>query len=282
MKTSLRWIIVLVLFIISILLWTSIFSTRDNLLKVVFLDVGQGDSIFIETPSKKQLLIDGGSNRKVLSSLSKVMPFYDKSLDVVIGTHPDSDHIGGLVHVLQDYEVGLYLSPQISSDTTVYKSIQQIVQEVEIQKLTTVAGQRISLGENTFIEILFPYGEVDSTDTNDHSVVALLWHGKNKVLLTGDASVLVEQALADIFKGKIHSAILKVGHHGSKTSSNKNFLEIVKPLYTIISASCDNRFGHPNQIVLDNLEDINAEIISTCESGNITFLGDGEKFWREN
>ena len=276
-----RWFLLVLIIITSFIILHFAFSQRENNLRIAFLDVGQGDSIFIESPNGRQVLIDGGINRGVLNKLGEVMPFYDRSIDVVIGTHPDADHIGGLVDVLSDYDVEIYMDPKAVAETEVYSSLLQVVGDEKINYLQGVAGQVINLGDGVRLEILFPNLGQESSDKNDYSIVAKLIYRENEVLLTGDAGRLIEMDLVEIYGEELQADILKIGHHGSKTSSSKIFLKTVSPHYAIISAGCDNNFDHPHDEVMEALKDLNIQILETCDEGNIIFEGDGERFWVE-
>lgn len=277
-----RWYLIVACIFLVIFLWRSALSEGNSgSLTIAFFDVGQGDSIFIESPSGKQVLIDGGKDRKVLSELSSVMPFYDRSIDLVIGTHPDADHIGGLVDVLRDYEISVYMDSGLQKDTTFYREIFNLVEEKEISFVRANSGQIISLGEGAFLQIFFPYENFVSTDANDYSVVAKLIYGETSALLTGDSPVMIELQLVDIFGEQLESDILKIGHHGSKTSTADSFLGAANPEYGIISAGCDNSYGHPNDIVIERLQEDKVEILETCERGTVIFHSGGEKLWLE-
>lgn len=245
---------------------------------VAFLDVGQGDAIFIESPSGNQVLVDGGVGRGVLREISKVMKFYDRSLDVVVATHPDADHVGGLVDILENYEVDLFLEPGVESDTDIYESLKTQVGKLEsggkIKKILARAGMQIDLGGGAFLEILFPEKDVSGWETNTASIVARLVYGENEFLLTGDSPSAIENYLV-YKKYNLESDVLKLGHHGSRTSSSDNFVRAVNPEYAVVSSGKDNRYGHPHQEVLALLEKLNIKTLRTDTSGSIIFKSDG-------
>ena len=249
---------------------------KKEYLTVAFLDVGQGDAIYIQAPNGNDLLVDGGGTEEVLRSLSKVMAPSDRDIDVVIATHPDKDHIGGLISVLDRYHVSYFLDPGVTNDTLVYK---ELVKKVEQKTNYVVArkGMKIFLQENIVIEILFPDRDIKG-DTNNASVVAKISYGTTDVLLTGDAGKGVERYL---LTQNIESEILKAGHHGSKTSSDPLFLSAVSPEYVIISVGKENRYGHPSAEVLNALASIGAKVFQTAEEGTIVFVSDGTSFVRK-
>jgi competence protein ComEC len=205
------------------------------LLTLAFLDVGQGDAIFIQSPTGTQVLIDGGINRDVLAELAGVMPFFDHSLDVVIATHPDKDHIGGLPHVLDRYQVTHIIDPGLEDTSDAYALY---TDRLKAEGATYRAAQRgdvVDLGGGAYLRVLFPDGVFASKDKNDASVIVQLVYGETEALLTGDASDDIERRLIAL-DGYLESDILKAGHHGSKTSTAQEFLDVVDPEYAIVSA----------------------------------------------
>lgn len=263
--------------IVNIFIW-SIVITEDGqrILKVSFLDIGQGDAIFIEAPNGNQVLIDGGSNRKVLKELGKVMPFYDRTIDVVIATHPDKDHIGGLIEVLKGYEVDIFMEPGVSSDTGAYQELEKTIADKKLPRILARRGMSLNLGEGARLNILFPDRNTDEWETNTASIVAKLAYGDTSFLLTGDSPLAIEKYLSMIDGQNLKSDVLKAGHHGSRTSTSESFASLVSPEYAVISAGKDNRYGHPHKEVLDIFEKITATILKTYEQGTISFSSDGE------
>lgn len=261
-----KWYVVLGLFFISIFIWN--IDIDNEYLEVTFLNVGQGDSIFIEAPNGNQMLIDGGANKAVLRKLGDVMPFYDRSIDVVLATHPDKDHIGGLPHVLDRYKVDYFLESGAVNETGVYKALKERTNPILARR-----GMKIYLDSDVVVEILFPDRDVSGVESNTSSIVARIMYGNTSFLLTGDSPKSIEKYLVSI--DNLDSDVLKVGHHGSKTSSDVSFIEEVSPELVIISAGKDNRYGHPHQEVLDLFAGIG--VLSTYESGNISIFSDGEE-----
>jgi competence protein ComEC len=258
--------------------WVAIWQhAPSKILKVSFLDIGQGDSIFIETPTHKQLLLDGGRNKKVLTELGKLMPFGDKSIDVMIESHPDADHIGGLPAVVERYEVGLFMEPGVESANTIDDELHKRVQEKKIPDILARRGQVINFGDGVKLIILFPNQDVTHWETNDASIVAKLVYGDKSFLLTGDSTKKAEGILLNLDKNVLQSTVLKVGHHGSRNSTSLAYAQAVSPEYGIISAGKDNSYGHPHKEVLEILQKVSAKILSTIDLGTITFETDGMK-----
>ncbi|MDP2593693.1 MAG: MBL fold metallo-hydrolase [bacterium] len=271
------WVLV-ILFISVLAVWYAILRESNDDLVVSFLNVGQGDAIFIKAPNGNQILIDGGQNNAVLRELSKVMPFYDRSIDVVLATHPDSDHIGGLSSVLDRYDVSLFLETEARADTPAFLSLRKAVlsemEEKGMKYLNPRAGQVIWLDKETRLVVLFPDRSTDGFETNTASIVAKLVHGDSSFMLTGDAPSSIENYLVSVYGKNLASTVLKAGHHGSKTSSSEIFVGFVSPRYAVISAGKDNSYGHPHKQVLDIFNKLNAMPLSTIE-GRVTFVSDG-------
>ncbi len=274
-QKKLAFFIVVVFLVLNFFLWSAIFGQKGHILKVAFLDVGQGDAIFIEGPNGNQVLIDGGKGKAVLRELGKVMPFYDKSIDLVIATHSDADHIGGIPEVMDRYRVSNFMDSGAKSDSSYQEAIRQNIIAKEANYYKAKRGIVIDLGKGVSLEILFPDRQLTDVESNLSSIVALLSYGEMDFLLTGDSPKSVEKYLAFLDGKKIKSEVLKVGHHGSKTSSENSFVAAVRPIYAIISAGKNNSYGHPHPDVIKTLEEMNAEILKTYESGTIIFKTDG-------
>jgi len=280
-KKYLPHILILSLFIFSFfILYLTYKSSNNPYLKVVFLDVGQGDAIYIETPNKKQVLIDGGPDAKLLSSLSKVMPFADRSLDMIIATHPDMDHIGGFPLLLDNYKVTSIIENGTISKTEASSNLEEKIQKKKINKIIARRGMHIILDEkrNIYIDILFPDRDITNFESNDASIVGKLVYGESSFLFTGDASLYTENLIEWNEKDStLQSDVLKLGHHGSRTSSSLLWLEKVDPDIAIISVDKNNKYGHPHQEVLDRLSSLRIPFLTTYEKGNIIFKTDGVK-----
>lgn len=271
-----KWYLLGILFLSNAFIWYAIFAeTRSGVLTVAFLDVGQGDAVFIEAPNGNQMLIDGGPSAVVLRTLGEVMPFYDRSIDVVLATHPDKDHIGGLPAVFDRYAVSYFFESGVSGTTAAYRALLDAVRAEGIGSSVARRGVAIDLGSGVVFEILFPDRDPTGMDTNDASVVAKVVYGGTSFLLTGDSPQRIEQYLAALDGAKLKTDVLKVGHHGSKTSSADAFLGFASPLHAVISSGAENQYGHPHREVLDRLARFGIAVARTDKSGTVRFSSDG-------
>lgn len=263
--------------------WLMFFHVEQKELTVVFLDVGQGDAIYIEAPNGTQMLVDGGKGGAVLRGLGSQMSFFDHSIDVVIGTHPDEDHIGGLPDVLKRYHVGIYVDPGLNDHSATYETILYEVETQNISHVVAKRGMRLVLDEKdrVYFDILFPDRELEGVDTNTASVVGRLVYGKTSFLLTGDSPQAIEKYLVNLDNAALQSTVLKLGHHGSRTSSSEIFLEDVHPSLAIISAGKDNTYGHPHKEVVSLLAKLRIPALSTVTAGSIILESDGQHIWRK-
>lgn len=275
-KNNFKYFFLGLLFLATFFVWYAVYAEDGRELEVYFLDVGQGDAIFIQAPGGNQVLIDGGPNKAVLGELARVMPFYDRSIDMVIESHPDSDHIGGLPEVLNRYDVGMVMESGVNSDSAVYLETEKIINKKNIKKVLARRGIRINLDDGAFLDILFPDRDPSGWDTNDASIIAKLQYGGKSFLFTGDSPQKVEKYLVSLGGKNLDSDVLKVGHHGSKTSSSEEFLGYISPEYVVISVGKDNRYGHPHQEILDRLAKFGVKILRTDESGTIKIKTNGE------
>lgn len=251
-------------------------------LSVSFLDVGQGDAIYVRTPSGTDMLIDGGPDGSVIGDLRRVMPEFDHDIDLVVETHPDKDHIAGLSDVFERYQVKKFLRSEISSGTSFDVSLREHAdEEPGVEQVTARRGQRIILDPDRgiFLDILFPDRDTsDFGETNDASIVARLVYGSQSFLFTGDSPSSVEHELVRAGT-PLASTVLKLGHHGSKTSSSGEYLDAVRPEYAVVSAGKNNRYHHPNPETVSRVRSRGITILSTAEAGTITMESDGRSVW---
>jgi len=240
-------------------------------LEVVFLDVGQGDSILIQKGTR-QILIDGGPSGKTeLAKLGKYLPYFDREIDVVITTHPDRDHIAGLVDVARSYKIGKVLATGAVKETTVFKEWKDVLGFSRTETLEAAEGDEIAIGDAK-LKIIFPQGPVDSSagDANNKSVVARLDSGESSFLFTGDIEMPAEKEI--LASGEsVDADFLKVAHHGSKYSSSDEFLDAVSPEEAIISVGATNSYGHPHEETLEKLKSRNIETLRTDKLGDLIY-----------
>ncbi len=274
---KLFWVVFSILICLNIIAWVVVWDlSQPRFLEVVFFDVGQGDSIFIETPERFQILIDGGPGLTVLEKLGQEMPFYDRTIDLIILTHPDHDHLFGLLEVLKRHEVKNILWTGVIRDTAEWEEWKRLIEQEGADIIIAEAGQKIVLSENIYLSILYPFESLENKEVkgcNNTSVVANLVFEGVSFLFTGDIEKEIERKLVEQ-NVDLDSDILKVAHHGSKTSSCSEFLEIVSPELAVISVG-ENNYGHPHPDVLANLEKFDIQVLITKELGNIKIVSDG-------
>jgi len=274
-KQTIQVGVIIFTFVVGVLL---IFGLYKNIkmfpLEVSFLDVGQGDAILINYLHQYQVLIDSGPNgKKVLTELSKVMPFMDNKIEVIIVTHPDRDHFAGFIDVLKKYNVGLILDNGQDFNDEIWQEFQRLIIEKNIKKKVITEGSSMQIvGQNKYEKVSFEFFNpdkiiVDKKEKNDSSIVARMDYGKNSFLFTGDAGFNAEADM--IFdKEDLDVDFLKVGHHGSKYSTSNFFLARVMPKWAIISVG-QNNYGHPTKEVLGRLQKIGSKILRTDELDTI-------------
>jgi len=250
----------------------------ERTLSVSFFDVGQGDSIFIESPTGVQVLIDGGLDKAVLRTLGSELSFFDRTLDAVIATHPDADHIGGLVDVFERYEVGLFIESGVENDTSVTRAVETAAREESASRVLAKRGMRLLLGGGAYADILYPDRDVSKQETNAGSIIVRVVYGENEFMLTGDAPKAIEGVLVSAYGTMLQSDVLKAGHHGSKTSSNEYFVKAVNPEYVVYSRGCDNSYGHPAEEIVALFQKLSIPALDTCTSGTISFHSNGKDF----
>ncbi len=255
--------------------YAALHEDRGGILTVSFLDVGQGDAVLIDTPSGRQVLVDGGPDSSVLRELPRVMPWWDRSIDVVVATHPDADHIGGLIDVLERFEVSTIVRSGVHGETALADIFEKRAREEGAQLLFAERGQVIDLGKGARLEILFPDRDTPRVETNVGCVVARLVYGETSFMLPCDTVSAVETYLARLDGERLKSTVLKAAHHGSKTSSSPVFVGYVAPEYAVYSRGCGNSYGHPHAQTVATFARFTIPTLDTCEEGTITFISDG-------
>lgn len=255
--------ILTVLFFLNIFLF-SVILAEGNSSEVVFLNVGQGDSIFIED-NNYQILIDGGPSSAVIAELAKEMPFWDRTLDLIVLTHPDKDHISGLIDILKRYKVENILQTGVKGKGEEYQVWQELIKEEGANIITAFSGQRIIMGDS-FFEVLNPSENLEDKEFKENNntsiVLKLVWPNKS-FLFTGDIDEKIEKELKNI-----DVDVLKVSHHGSKNSTSEEFLEKTSPKTAVIQVG-KNNYGHPSEEVLARLEKFGIQVLRTDIKGNI-------------
>lgn len=253
-------------------------SAEVQQLEVTFLDIGQGDATLIETPSGTQVLIDGGPNSSVLRELAEELPLFDRTLAMVVATHPDTDHVGGLTDVLERYDVAQIMLTENEGESEAARAFARAAEAEGVTTTFARRGQVWQLDTDTRLEVLFPETDPSEMESNASSIVLKLTHGNTCFLLTGDSPKRIEEYLVLAEGENLACDVLKVGHHGSRTSTSELFLAEVDPRYAVISYGADNRYGHPHVEVTDLLFNERIEILETAKAGSITFVSDGKHF----
>lgn len=266
------------LFLVTIWIWQGT-EASENKLVVAFLDVGQGDAIFIETPNGTQVLVDSGVGSAVLRELGALMNFSDKSIDMIVATHPDADHVGGFPEVLERYDISLVVHNGAEGDSAVFDAFREARTHEGAREIVARTGMTFTLDENVYLKILYPDQFLEG---NDGSIVAQLVYGDIEYLLTGDAPKFAEAKVVSGYGDALQSEVLHVGHHGSKTSTAEKFVAAVRPQYAVISAGKNNRYGHPDEETLSTLRKFDLEVLGTYERGTIVFETDGKKLQVRN
>lgn len=283
------------LILVLVLIIGVILSLPDQKLHLIFCNVGQGDAILI-IQGQNQILVDGGPNDKVLGCLSKHMPFWDRELETIILTHPESDHLTGIVSVIERYNVKHLITNSLVAETAVFSKFKEEVTVKKIPVYSPKSGDKIKIS-NLTIKILFPLeksGDEIVWKTNDQSqvlgavyrgnfnqtaIVSELEYGQFKALLTADTGIDQEKQ----FEPELETVnVLKVAHHGSKTSTSDEFLARARPSLAVISVGAGNRYGHPTSEVLSRLKAIGAKIYRTDLNGEVEIVSDGKSWYTKS
>ncbi|MED4554193.1 MBL fold metallo-hydrolase [Lysinibacillus capsici] len=247
--------------------------TAGHEMQVHFIDVGQGDSILIESPSGKTMLIDGGVKGAGQQIVSYLKELGINKLDIVVATHPDADHIGGLIPVLDNMTIEkFYDSGKVHTSQTFEEMLTRI-DEKNIPYHVPKIGDDIEFDKDVNVKVLNANDQ--ATDNNDASIVLKMTYGNVSFLLTGDAGVALEK---EMLQYDVKATVLKAGHHGSNTSSSEEFIQAVKPEVTILSYGEDNKYGHPHAEIVDRLQAIGSKIYATADLGTITVSTDGVNY----
>lgn len=243
-------------------------------LTVSFIDVGQADSILIQISNGKNVLIDAGNNGDAATIVNYLKAQNISRLDYVIATHSHEDHIGGMDTVIRTFDIGQVVMPKESSNTQTFRDLLTAIANKGLKPIEAKAGVKLDLGSEVNAELLAPNSS-GYEDINDYSAVLRLVYGKNSFLFTGDAEAQSESEMLHL-GSQLKADVLKVGHHGSRTSSTAGFLKLVAPKYAVISVGKGNTYGHPTQEALGRLSGVAATIYRTDEAGTVVCESDGE------
>lgn len=242
-----------------------------------FLDVGQGDGIVLRTPYHQTIIFDGGPDRALERKLGGLLPYFDRTIDLLVVTHPHEDHVAGFDYLFDRYDIRSVLITDILHESGAYKEFLRQLEKRNIPHHFTRAGDRISLGPDVRITILAPthsFSGSTEDDLNNSSVVAMLEHSTKTFLLTGDAGTQVEEELIQNGLTR-HVDVLKTGHHGSRTSTGDALLDAITPTVAIISAGESNMYGHPHSETLERLKERGIRTLRTDTDGDITLVSTG-------
>ena len=245
-------------------------NTNNDLLKVHYLDVGQGDSIFIELPNNETMLIDAAESYQSENIINYLKNLNYQKIDYVIGTHPHTDHIGGLKDIINTFEIGKIYMPKVVSTTKTYESLLMAIKDKNLKINTAKSGTSIIDTDALKINILAPNNST-YTELNNYSVVTKITYGTTKFLFMGDAEKLSENEI----KENVTADVIKIGHHGSNTSSSIDFIKKVKAKYGIISVGLNNKYNLPKEETITNWENSGTKIYLTSINGTITAISDG-------
>lgn len=245
-------------------------NTNNDLLKVHYLDVGQGDSIFIELPNNETMLIDAAESYQSENIINYLKNLNYQKIDYVIGTHPHTDHIGGLKDIINTFEIGKIYMPKVVSTTKTYESLLMAIKDKNLKINTAKAGTSIIDTDALKINILAPNNST-YTELNNYSVVTKITYGTTKFLFMGDAEKLSENEI----KEDVTADVIKIGHHGSNTSSSIDFIKKVNAKYGIISVGLNNKYNLPKEETITNWENSGTKIYLTSINGTITAISDG-------
>lgn len=279
-------LLIFVLFVSVFLLISFFSSLPDGKLHVVFCDVGEGDAIYLRFPDGTDGLIDGGPNNKVLSCLGKYMPFWDRKIELVFLTHPQADHINGLIEVANRYEIEMFFSSAKFDNNDKYKNLEKILKEKKTEEKQLHQGDVVQFDDKkTNIALLWPpksltdLKQAGKIDLNFFSLSLLISIGKIDLLIAGDLeSKVVTEALQKV-KDNRQIELLKVSHHGAKEGLDDTLLSLVKPQSAIISVGKDNHYKHPHSDTLRLLDSQKIEILRTDQKGDIEIVTDGKKIF---
>lgn len=271
-----NWVILIILFLIifDIFVWQQVvFGGVNKNPEVYFLDVGQGDSEMAILPGRVKVLIDSGPDNKILDELSQILKPTDRYIDLIILSHPQLDHFGGLIDVLKRYQIGAFIFNGRRGESSAFQDLEKIIKENKIPVIILAEGDKIKYAENRF-DVLSPSKEsLKSYELNDTTLVLKLESQGAKILFTGDITQKIEDEL--VAKYDIDIDVLKISHHGSKFSSSEEFLKETSPKISVIEVG-KNSYGHPTKKVLGNLASIGSQVFRTDKNGTVKLVIDNK------
>lgn len=255
---------------------TSVKTTQvqGNGISVTYLNVGQGDSELIQV-NGKNMLIDAGTNAGAQDLVKDLKNRGIKTIDIAIATHPHEDHIGGMDEVLENFDVKSFYAPKVAHTTKTYENMLKAVKNEGLKIKQIKEGTDIDLGKNTNVEVYSPI-KTNYEELNDYSPIMKISYGNNSFMFTGDAETPVEQEVLNEHKN-LKADVLKLGHHGSHSSTSEPFLKAVDPSIAIVSCGKDNKYGHPHKETMSNLKKAGVTVYETFRDGDITITSNGEK-----
>lgn len=249
-------------------------GTPSGTLKVHFLNVGQGDSILIQFPDGQVMLVDAGTNESGSSVISYLKSQGVNKINYLVATHPHSDHIGGMASVVQGFDIGKVYMPRVNHTTKTYENLLLAIKAKGLKITSARAGTDILDQDSLKAGFVAPCSS-SYDDLNNYSAVVRIQYGNNTFLLTGDAESESEQQML-AGGANLKADVLKVGHHGSRSSTTKTFLKSVSPKYAVISLGAGNTYGHPHQVTLDKLTSAGVQTYRTDKHGTVIFTSDGK------
>jgi competence protein ComEC len=250
-------------FLLSFCIWLIFLVFLNSDIGFYFLPVGQGDAELIITENGSRILVDGGPfNTSLVNSLDKIIPFFDKYIDIVILTHPQLDHFGGMFYLFDNYKVGVFIDNGERSNTESYLRFEKLLREKQIKRLSLKGGDNI-LDGGDMIKFLYPFDFLRKKDLNDTALVFISFVRGSSAIFTSDISTDIENK---ILEQLFPVDILKVAHHGSKNSYNEKFFQKLSPIFSVIEVG-KNYYGHPSSKVIDFLKSINSIVFRTDRDG---------------
>lgn len=265
---------------LSLVCWLVFFYHHQPSLTMVVCDVGQGDAILLKSSQGFDILIDGGPpSSAALNCLGKFLPPWDTTVELLVITHPDLDHIGGLVEVVRRYQVNKVITSGVSSANSYYQLLLKELVSRQIMVTTVKAGDLININPNFKVNILWPMATSSKMSTNYQSLVMKVNFGQTAIMLTGDIEQEAEAEILQVFVD-LQAGLLKVSHHGSRSASSESWLKAVAPQAALISVGSNNRYGHPHPSVLRYLQNLGIVIFRTDQSGDLVWRTFGQNWQR--